>query len=152
MNPLQRVLCVDDEEDILEVARLCLEMLGGLEVFCCHGGREALEQLPAIRPDLVLLDVMMPGLDGPATLLELRKSDFGRTLPVVFMTARIRTTEAQEYMRLGASGVVAKPFDPSTLHSEIERIWQSVHENREPTAPVAVAEGGEMVDGKHTSC
>ena len=151
MSPLRRVLCVDDEDDILEVARLCLEMLGGLEVFCCHSGREALEQIPAIRPDLVLLDVMMPGLDGPATFLELRKSDFGRNLPVVFMTARIRNMEAQEYMQLGASGVVAKPFDPSTLHSDIERIWLNLQEIPEPAAPVTVAKGGDMVDGEHTS-
>ncbi|HEX4157252.1 MAG TPA: response regulator [Rhizomicrobium sp.] len=132
MNSLRRVLCVDDEDDILEVVRLCLEMIGGLEVSCCHSGREALEQISAIRPDLILLDVMMPGMDGPATLVELQNALCGRDIPVVFMTARVRSTETEEYMRLGASGVVAKPFDPATLSSDIERIWLSVHKKQEP--------------------
>ncbi len=130
MTPLRRILCVDDEDDILEVVRLCLEMLGGFEVFCCQGGREAVEKISAIRPDLVLLDVMMPGMDGPATLLELQKSSVDRTVPVVFMTARIRSTEAEEYMQLGASGVVAKPFDPAMLASDIARIWANLHEKQ----------------------
>jgi CheY-like chemotaxis protein len=141
MNPLRRVLCVDDEDDILEVVRLCLEMLGGLEVFCCHGGREALERLPEIRPDLVLLDVMMPGMDGPATLLELRKSFPDWQLPVVFVTARIRGTEADEYMRLGASGVVAKPFDPATLPSDIDRIWRAIQGKRVRPAETVSSSG-----------
>jgi two-component system, OmpR family, response regulator len=128
MKSLRRVLCVDDEDDIQEVVRLCLEWSGELELVCCRSGREALEQIPALRPDLVLLDVMMPGMDGPSTLLELRKSDYGRTVPVVFMTARVRNREAEEYMHLGASGVVAKPFDPATLPSDIDRIWRSIQE------------------------
>lgn len=132
MTPLRRVLCVDDEDDILEVVRLCLEMLGGLEVFCCRGGREALGQIAAIQPDLILLDVMMPEMDGPATFLHLRESPSGRDIPVVFMTARIRSTETEEYMRLGASGVVAKPFDPATLSSDIKRIWRNTKMKQEP--------------------
>jgi two-component system OmpR family response regulator len=128
MKPLRRVLCVDDEDDILEVVQLCLEMVAGLEVIACHGGREALEQIPAIRPDLILLDVMMPEMDGPETLLQLQKSAIGKDIPIVFMTARVRSTETEEYMRLGAAGVVAKPFDPSTLPLDIERIWRSIHE------------------------
>jgi CheY-like chemotaxis protein len=138
MNPLRRVLCVDDEDDILEVVRLCLEMIGGLEVSCCHGGREALEQISAIRPDIILLDVMMPGMDGPATFLELQNSPSGRDIPVVFMTARVRSTETEEYMLLGASGVVAKPFDPATLSSDIERIWRGVQKKQEPQPDSAI--------------
>jgi two-component system, OmpR family, response regulator len=131
MSPLRRIMCVDDEDDILEVVRLCLEMVGGLEVVCCHGGQEALEQIPVVRPDLILLDVMMPGMDGPATLRQLQTSGAGKDIPIVFMTARIRNLETEEYMRLGASGVVAKPFDPSTLSSDIARIWLGIEEKRE---------------------
>jgi two-component system OmpR family response regulator len=130
MSRLQRVMCVDDEDDILEVVRLCLEMIGGLEVFCCHSGHEALRQVAVVRPDLILLDVMMPGIDGPATFLELQKSESG-TVPVIFMTARVRNTESDEYMRLGASGVIAKPFDPATLPADIERIWRTIQRKRE---------------------
>ena len=130
MTALRRVFCVDDEDDILEVVRLCLELGAGLEVFCCHSGREALEQISTIRSDLILLDVMMPVMDGPATFLELRQSSAGADIPIVFMTARIRNTEADEYMRIGASGVVAKPFDPATLPQDIERIWRSTQEKK----------------------
>lgn len=130
MNALRRVLCVDDEDDILEVVRLCLEMLGGLEVVCCRSGREALEQMPDIRPDLILLDVMMPVMDGPATFVELKNSAAGRSIPVIFMTARVRSTETEEYLQLGASGVVAKPFDPATLHTDIGLIWANIQANR----------------------
>jgi len=129
MIPLRRVLCVDDEDDILEVVRLCLE-LGGLKVFGCHGGREAIERIPSIWPDLILLDVMMPGMDGPATFLEMQKRLPGENIPVVFMTARVRSTETEEYLRLGASAVVAKPFDPATLCSDIERIWLDIQDKR----------------------
>jgi len=131
MTALRRVLCVDDEDDILEVVRLCLELCAGLEVFCCHSGREALEQISTIEPDLILLDVMMPILDGPATLMELRRSSAGATIPVAFMTARVRQTERDEYIRLGASGVVAKPFDPVTLPQDIDRIWRSIQDKQE---------------------
>jgi two-component system OmpR family response regulator len=130
MKPLRRIMCVDDEDDILEVVRLCLEMVGGLEVDCCHGGQEALELIPAAQPDLILLDVMMPGMDGPEALRQLKNSGAGRDIPLVFMTARVRNMEADEYMRLGASGVVAKPFDPLTLASDIERIWLEIQEKQ----------------------
>jgi two-component system, OmpR family, response regulator len=130
-------MCVDDESDILEVVRLCLEMVGGLEVICCHGGPDAIGQIPAVRPDLILLDVMMPVMDGPATLRQLQKSPVGKNIPVVFMTARVRNTEAEEYIRLGASAVVAKPFDPSTLSSDIERIWLGIQEKREQHCDLA---------------
>jgi len=143
MKRLVRVMCVDDEDDILEVVRLCLEMLGGLEVFCCHSGGEALEQISANRPDLILLDVMMPGMDGPATFLELQRSASGADIPVVFMTARVQSTETEQYMRMGASGVVAKPFDPATLSSDIELIWRNIQQNQErqpkPSMPVLSA-------------
>jgi CheY-like chemotaxis protein len=81
---------------------------------------------------------MMPVMDGPATLLQLQRSAFGKDIPVVFMTARVRDSETQEYMQLGASGVVAKPFDPSTLPFEIERIWRGIQDRLEQNSDDAL--------------
>jgi CheY-like chemotaxis protein len=125
---VQHVLCVDDEGDILDVARMCLELVGGLRVSCCSSGREALDFVNENVPDLVLLDVMMPGLDGPATLKEMRSRPKLDAMPIVFMTARVQPAEVQAYKASGATGVVPKPFDPMTLASQINDIWTKYHE------------------------
>jgi|HubBroStandDraft_6_1064221.scaffolds.fasta_scaffold457811_2 two-component system OmpR family response regulator len=131
MTELRHILCVDDEEDILTIIKLCLEMNGGFAVTCCRDGHEALEQAAQLRPDLILLDVMMPGLDGPATFAELRKRKNCRDIPVVFVTASVRRAETDEFLKLGASGLIRKPFDPATLCAEIEAIWRGVQEKRD---------------------
>ncbi|MES2208333.1 MAG: response regulator [Pseudomonadota bacterium] len=125
---LQHVLCVDDEEDILDVARMCLEMVAGLQVSCCTRGKEAIERVRDINPDLILLDVMMPDMDGPTTLHELRKIPLLETTPIVFMTARVQASEIAQYLALGASGVVPKPFDPMLLSEQITKLWKEFHE------------------------
>jgi two-component system, OmpR family, response regulator len=121
VKPLRHILCVDDEDDILEVVRLCLELDGGFAIDICHSGAEALEFLKIARPDLMLLDVMMPRMDGPATFAAIRAA--GHNIPVIFMTARVRGAEVFQYLELGAIGVVPKPFDPVTLSAEIKRLW-----------------------------
>ncbi|HEY4274907.1 MAG TPA: response regulator [Rhizomicrobium sp.] len=118
------ILCVDDEEDIRDVVRLCLEMADGFVIDVCTSGAEAVAFLEKARPDLVLLDVMMPGMDGPATLAALRGTAHGKTVPVVFMTARIREAEIAQYLALGAAGVVPKPFNPATLAEDVRRLWR----------------------------
>jgi two-component system OmpR family response regulator len=128
MRPLRHILCVDDEDDILLVLKLCLELDAKLEVSCCGSGLEALNRIPQIRPDLVLLDVMMPGMDGPDTFARMRALPVGADVPVVFLTARMREAQTEEYLRLGASGVMAKPFDPVTLASDLDRIWGRIQE------------------------
>lgn len=130
MRTLQHILCVDDEDDILEVLKLCLEMMGGFTVSCCRSGQEALAQVGRIRPDMILLDVMMPGMDGPAIFAELRRRSDCGDIPVVFVTASIRARDTQDYLSLGASGVVTKPFNPATLCGEIEAIWRGAPDNR----------------------
>ncbi len=125
---LQHILCVDDEEDILDVAKMCLEMVAGFQVSCCSRGKEAIERVRDINPDLILLDVMMPDMDGPSTLRELRKISLLETIPIVFMTARVHPAEVAQYLALGASGVVPKPFDPMRLSDEITKIWKKFHE------------------------
>jgi CheY-like chemotaxis protein len=122
---LSHVACVDDDPDILLVASLALETVGGLRVTTFQSARRAFEGLVLDRPDLLLLDVMMPEMDGPAFLKTLLVRKDLASLPVVFMTARVQAAEIRHYKALGAAGVVAKPFDPMTLATEVRSIWQS---------------------------
>ena len=122
---LRRILYVEDEADIRTVARMALEAVGGFEVIACASGDEALRLAPTARADLLLLDVMMPGLDGPSTLCALREMPETAETPVVFMTAKVQAAEIAEYRALGALGVISKPFDPMTVSDEIRRIWSS---------------------------
>ncbi len=122
---LQRVLYVDDEPDIREVVELSLGLMPGLAIKTCASGEEALRSLSQFRPDVVLLDVMMPGLDGPATLLRMRADPVGKLIPVVFMTAKALPQEVDRFMSLGAAGVISKPFDPMQLAKQVQEIWQA---------------------------
>ena len=123
-DKLIRILYVEDEPYIQMVARLALETLGGFTVEVCSSGSEALEKIAGFRPQLILLDVMMPGMDGPTTLGRLRElPDFAAT-PVVFMTAKVQPREVEGYKQTGAVDVIPKPFDPMTLASTVQAIWE----------------------------
>lgn len=124
---LQRILYVEDEPDIQTVARLALEMIGGFTVAICSSGAEALERVGEFAPDLVLLDVMMPGMDGPTVLARLRELPGTAATPVVFMTAKIQPQEVAEYRALGAVEVIGKPFDPIALPEQVREIWRRIH-------------------------
>ncbi len=123
MSPLTKILYVDDEPDIRAIARLALEDVGGFTIETCKSGREALLRAPAFGPDLFLLDVMMPGMDGPETLRALRALPAFESTPVIFMTAKAMAPEIQKYKDLGALDVIPKPFDPMTLSDQIKAIW-----------------------------
>ena len=125
MSRLQRVLCVEDEPDIQAVVRLALELVGGFTVKVCSSGEEALREVDAFAPEMILLDVMMPVMDGPGTLRALRERSSWRSVPVAFMTAKVQPQEVAQYIALGAQGVIAKPFDPMTLADEVRRLWTS---------------------------
>lgn len=125
MNTLQRILYVEDEPDIQAVAKLALEMVGGFTVKVCSSGEEALREAEAFAPDMILLDVMMPGMDGPSTLKALRELPSLAELPVAFMTAKVQPAEVTHYKTLGARDVIAKPFDPMTLASQVRAIWEA---------------------------
>ncbi len=114
----RRVLVVDDEEDIREVAQLGLETFAGWEVRTAASGSQALRAAAADPPDVVLLDVMMPELDGPSTLAALREHPATRDVPVVFLTAKVQAGERRRLEGL-AAGVIAKPFDPVALAGEV---------------------------------
>ena len=117
MTPL-RVLYVDDEDDIREVAVFALQLDPGLAVRACASGAEAVAQVAAWQPDLVLLDVMMPDLDGPATLARIRQQPGGERTAVVFITAHTQAAEVRHLLGLGAVGVIPKPFDPMQLAAQ----------------------------------
>ena len=125
MKPsLQRILMVEDDPDIQVVARLSLEAVGGFTVEICSGGREALQTVPHFAPDMVLLDVMMPDMDGPTVLLQLRKEAATRELPVVFLTAKAQAREIEGYYEMGALSVISKPFDPMELPTTLQALWE----------------------------
>ncbi|MFT4075458.1 MAG: response regulator [Asticcacaulis sp.] len=125
--PLTRILCVDDERDILDVAQMCLERIGHYQVTTCESGSEALIQAEALKPDLILLDVMMPEMNGPDTFAALRKRASIRDIPVIFMTARIQSAEIRAYLKQGIAGVIAKPFDAMALSTEVQKAWEAFH-------------------------
>ena len=124
---LTRILYVEDEPDIQTVARLALETLGGFTVEICSSGSEALSRAPGFQPQLILLDVMMPGMDGPTTLKMLRGLPQFAGTPVIFMTAKVQPGEVAGYKELGAVEVIPKPFDPMTLSSQVQAIWERCH-------------------------
>lgn len=120
---LKRILMVEDDPDIQVVAQISLEAVGGYTVEMCSSGREALQKVKGFAPDLVLLDVMMPGMDGPVVLQHLRADPQTDALPIVFMTAKAQAHEVASYKQMGALAVVSKPFDPMTLSATLAQIW-----------------------------
>lgn len=123
MAQLQKIMMVEDDPDIQVVASLALEAVGGFEVLVCSSGVEALERVEGFAPDLVVLDVMMPGMDGPTVLKHLRERPQTANLPIVFMTAKAQSHEIALYKEMGALNVVTKPFDPMTLPQTLLDIW-----------------------------
>lgn len=122
-HEIRRILFAEDDPDIQVVARMALETIGGYTVRLCASGKEVLDLAESFAPDLVILDVMMPGMGGPATLAALRQDPRFSATPVVFMTAKVQPHEVAEYKRLGALGVIAKPFDPMALPDQIRELW-----------------------------
>lgn len=124
MNSLQRVMCVEDEPDIRSVVKLALEAVGGYSVLLCGSGKEAIEKGAAFAPDFILLDAMMPGMDGPSTLKALREIPALANVPVAFMTAKVQSSEIAAFKALGALDVIAKPFNPRTLADTVKSLWE----------------------------
>jgi len=120
---LKRILYVEDEPDIQAVARIALENVGGFTLEICNSGQEAIARGPGFKPDLLLLDVMMPGMDGVTTLQELRKLPGLQSIPAMFMTAKVQPSEVAQLRQHGAIDVIPKPFDPMTLSENIRSLW-----------------------------
>ena len=115
----RRILIVDDEDDIREVAQVSLELVGQYEVLTASSGRDGVRSARADQPDAILLDVMMPDMDGPATLAELLADPLTRDIPVLFLTAKTQSAERSRLSALGAAGILTKPFDPLKLAAEV---------------------------------
>lgn len=119
---IKKVLLVDDDPNIRKLAKMTLERVGKWEVDVAESGPEALEMLEQSLPDVVLLDVMMPDLDGVATLQRIRSNESFRHMPVILMTAKVQCQQIEEYVTMGAAGVIIKPFDPLELPEEIGKL------------------------------
>ena len=128
MNELKYIMHVEDDPSIQQVAKIALEAVGGFNVHTCGSGKQALTDYPSVTPQLILLDVMMPGMDGPTTLQQLQTQYDLTKVPVVFMTAKVQSNEVASYKALGAADVVAKPFDPMALSNQIRQIWFDFHQ------------------------
>jgi CheY-like chemotaxis protein len=125
-TPLLNILYVEDDLDIQVVAQIALEVVGGFKLKTCSAGADALKAVQdGYVPDLLLLDVMMPNMDGPTTLQELRKLDVTSKTPVIFMTAKVQASEKEYYLSLGAIDVIAKPFDPMSLSTQVNQLWDA---------------------------
>ena len=123
MRNLKRIIHVEDDESIRAIAKVALERVGGFTLLSCASGKEALEKAAQFSPDMLLLDVMMPGLDGPTTLEKLREQMDLSGVAVVFMTAKVQSTEIEYYKSIGACSVVLKPFDVMTLSEQLVQYW-----------------------------
>jgi two-component system OmpR family response regulator len=123
---LKRILVVEDDPDTQVIVSFALGR-GSFVIEVCGTGAEALEKAPAFEPDLVLLDVMLPFMDGPSILREMRRRSSLASVPVIFMTARAQPEDVAEYRSLGSLDVIAKPFDPMTLAENVRAIWSRHH-------------------------
>jgi len=127
-SALTRILYVEDDGDIRTVASFALKAVGGFTVEACASGEEALARAEGFAPQLILLDVMMPGMDGPTTLERLRSLPSMAEVPAVFMTAKVQPQEITRYRELGSLDVISKPFDPMTLSASVRQIWAKRHD------------------------
>jgi two-component system OmpR family response regulator len=123
VRDFQSVLYVDDDPDICSIVQATLRLVPGLNVQTADSGERAIDLAYELRPDLVLMDVMMPGLDGPSTFKRMRESALLAKMPVIFMTAKVLPAQIAQLLQLGAIGVIVKPFDPLKLYSELFSLW-----------------------------
>ena len=131
--PIQKVLLVDDDNDLRRIAQISLKNVGKWTVLLASSGVEALKIAREHNPDVILLDVMMPGMDGPTTLSELRRNRGTASIPIIFLTAKVQTHEVDDYIDMGAIGVITKPFDPMRLPEEIVQMLADKGINGERT-------------------
>ena len=123
---LKKIMYVEDDVDIQVIGKLALEEVGGYEIIICNNGVEAIRDVEDFNPDMILLDVMMPEMDGMTTIKNLKENDGVKDIPVVFMTAKSQSHELSTYMELGAVDVIKKPFDPMALPGILNSIWNNI--------------------------
>jgi CheY-like chemotaxis protein len=129
-----KVLIIDDEEDTRSIASMSLSILGGLDVIEADSGNDGINKASQEQPDVILLDMMMPIMDGSETLVALRANESTHKIPVIFLTAKAMTSEIERLKRMGAIGVLTKPFDPTILANQVRAILESEQpSNQEPS-------------------
>lgn len=124
MKELKRILYAEDEPDVQTVVEITIQTMSNYEIKVCSNGKLLLDCVEEYNPDLILLDVMMPEMDGPTTFKHLKQDEKTKNIPVIFMTAKAQTHEVETFKQSGAIGIVTKPFDPLILCTEIEKIWR----------------------------
>lgn len=137
-RPLRHIVCIEDDPDIREIARISLAEIGGLRVHLFGSGGEAIAQAPALAPDMFLIDIMMPDMDGMQTMAALHRHPVLSETPVVFLTAKVQDHEVEAYRGMGAAAVISKPFDPLTLADRCRTVWARV----QAALPAGTASGG----------
>lgn len=125
---LKKILYVEDDSDIAAIAKIALESMGGFTLCVCNSGQQALREVEKFEPDLIMIDVMMPDMDGTMTLKALREIPGVKDIPVVFITSKSQSHEIKNYLSLGVLSIITKPFDPITLAKSIENIWNKRHD------------------------
>ena len=125
-RPLQKICYVEDDEDIQRIVRMSLERIGKMEVCICSDPTAAIDRMKEFGPDLVMLDWMMPVMDGPAVFRAMKDQPHTQGLPVVFITAKASPTELDELKHLGAAGTISKPFSPKDLPDQLRAIWSKL--------------------------
>lgn len=121
---MKTVLLVDDEDDIREVAQMSLEMTAGWKIESANNGQAGIEKALEVSPDAILLDVMMPDMDGPSTFLKMREIPALCKTPVILLTAKVQAADKERFKEIGVTGVIAKPFDPMSLADQVNEILQ----------------------------
>ena len=125
-RPLQRICYVEDDEDIQRIVRMSLERVGKMTVEVVTDSMKAIDVIVAFKPDLVMLDWMMPGMDGPTLFRKMKQDAQVSMLPVVFITAKATQRDTDELLTLGAAGVLSKPFSPKDLPDQLRTIWSKL--------------------------
>lgn len=119
---MKTILLVDDEDDIREVAQMSLEVTAGWSIEGADSGQKGIEKALELKPDVILLDVMMPDMDGPTTFKKMRELPDLQQTPVILMTAKVQASDLEQFKTIGVSGVIAKPFDPMSLADQVKDI------------------------------
>lgn len=125
-HALNRICYVEDDEDIQRIVRMSLERIGKMTVEVVSDPMVAIERINAFKPDLVMLDWMMPGMDGPTLYRKMLETSETKSLPVVFITAKASQRELDELRKLGAAGTISKPFSPKDLPEQLRAIWKAI--------------------------
>lgn len=131
MRSLTKMIVVDDDKDILTIIQYCLEGMSEISIKYCQTAQEAIQEALVFLPDLMLVDVMMPGMDGIAMVEAMRLMPSLANIPVVFVTAKIQKEEIDSYFKLGVADVITKPFDPIGLPETIQKIWLKINRTKE---------------------